>query len=152
MLVYEDSCHEESAPQVRAMERAFKKSSEGQRLNKLVCQRALAITERTMPKIGITARTTAKTGNGIGTKELSETQGVVAETLLLQIVAATPERKRTITRSARGIRGTRRTVKAQGKGAATFLLIQGGIDQATVSALKLMMIIPMRVFRCCAGG
>ena len=36
MLVYEDSCHEESAPQVRAMERAFKKSSEGQRLNKLI--------------------------------------------------------------------------------------------------------------------
>ena len=36
MLVYEASRHEESAPQVRAMERAFKKSSEGQRLNKLI--------------------------------------------------------------------------------------------------------------------
>ena len=36
MLVYEDCCHEESTPQVRAMERAFKKSSEGQRLSKLI--------------------------------------------------------------------------------------------------------------------
>ena len=36
MLVYEDCRHEESTPQVRAMERAFKKSSEGQRLNKLI--------------------------------------------------------------------------------------------------------------------
>jgi len=37
MLVYEDCRHEESAPLVRAiMERAFKKSSEGQRLNKLI--------------------------------------------------------------------------------------------------------------------
>ena len=36
MLVYEDCRHEESAPQVRAMELAFKKSSEGQRLNKLI--------------------------------------------------------------------------------------------------------------------
>jgi hypothetical protein len=36
MLVYEDCRHEESAPQVRALERAFKKSSEGQRLNKLI--------------------------------------------------------------------------------------------------------------------
>ncbi len=35
MLVYEDCRHEESTPQVRAIERAFKKSSEGQRLNKL---------------------------------------------------------------------------------------------------------------------
>ena len=60
-----------------------------------------------------------------------------------QIVAATPERKWTIIRSARGIRGTRRTVKTQGKGAATSLLIQRGIDQATVSVLKLMMILPM---------
>ena len=42
-----------------------------------------------------------------------------------------------------GIRGTRRTVKTQGKGAATSLLIQRGIDHATVSVLKLMMIIPM---------
>ena len=73
---------------------------------------------------------------------MSKTQGVVAETLH-QIVAATPERRWTITRSAQGIRGTRRTVRTQGKGAATSLLIQRGIDQATVSALKLMMIIPM---------
>ena len=36
MLVYEDCRHEESTPQVRALERAFKKSSEGQRLNKLI--------------------------------------------------------------------------------------------------------------------
>ena len=36
MLVYEDYCHEESTPQVRALERAFKQSSEGQRLNKLI--------------------------------------------------------------------------------------------------------------------
>ena len=34
MLVYEDCRHEESTPQVRAMERAFKKSSEGQRLKR----------------------------------------------------------------------------------------------------------------------
>ncbi len=36
MLVYEDCRHKESTPQVRAMERAFKRSSEGQRLNKLI--------------------------------------------------------------------------------------------------------------------
>ena len=36
MLVYEDCRHEESTPQVCAMERAFKKSSEGQSLNKLI--------------------------------------------------------------------------------------------------------------------
>ena len=36
MLVYEDCRYEVSTPQVRAMERAFKKSSEGQRLNKLI--------------------------------------------------------------------------------------------------------------------
>ena len=36
MLVYEDCRHEESTPQVRAMERAFNRSSEGQRLNKLI--------------------------------------------------------------------------------------------------------------------
>jgi hypothetical protein len=36
MLVYEDCRHEESTPQVRSRERAFKKSSEGQRLNKLI--------------------------------------------------------------------------------------------------------------------
>ena len=36
MLVYEDYRHEESTPQIRAMERAFTKLSEGQRLNKLI--------------------------------------------------------------------------------------------------------------------
>ena len=36
MLVYEERRHEESTPQVRALERAFKRSSEGQRLNKLI--------------------------------------------------------------------------------------------------------------------
>ncbi len=36
MLVYEECRHEESTPQVKAMERAFKRSSEGQRLTKLI--------------------------------------------------------------------------------------------------------------------
>jgi hypothetical protein len=36
MLVYKECRHEESTPQVKAMERAFKKSAEGQRLNKLI--------------------------------------------------------------------------------------------------------------------
>ena len=36
MPVYEDCRHEESTPQVRTMERALKKSSEGLRLNKLI--------------------------------------------------------------------------------------------------------------------
>ena len=36
MLVYEECRHEESTPQVKAMERAFKGSAEGQRLNKLI--------------------------------------------------------------------------------------------------------------------
>jgi hypothetical protein len=36
MLVYEECRHEESTPQVKAMERAFKRSSEGQRLNELI--------------------------------------------------------------------------------------------------------------------
>ena len=105
-------------------------------------QRALTIADMTMPKIGIATRTTARTGNRISTAEPSATQGVVAETLR-RIVAATPERKWTITRSARGIHGTRRTVKTQEKSDATSLLTQRGIDQATVSVLKLMMIIPM---------
>jgi hypothetical protein len=82
-----------------------------------------------MPKIEIAARTTtAKTRIGIGTGELFETQGEVAE-ILHQIIAATPERRRwTITRSAQGIRGTRRMARTQGKGAASSLLIQCGID------------------------
>ena len=32
----EECCHDESIPQVRALERVFKRSSEGQRLNKLI--------------------------------------------------------------------------------------------------------------------
>jgi hypothetical protein len=36
MLVYEECRHEESTPQVKALERAFKQSAEGQRLNKLI--------------------------------------------------------------------------------------------------------------------
>jgi hypothetical protein len=36
MLVYEDCCHEESTPQVKAVERAFKRSSEGRHLNNLI--------------------------------------------------------------------------------------------------------------------
>ena len=36
MLVYEECRHEESTPQVKAMERALKRSAEGQRLNKLI--------------------------------------------------------------------------------------------------------------------
>ena len=44
-------------------------------------QRTLVITAMTMPKIGIKVRTTAKTRIGIGTRDLSETQEVVAETL-----------------------------------------------------------------------
>ena len=39
MLVFEDCRHEERTPQVRAMERAFKWSSEGQRLNKLISEK-----------------------------------------------------------------------------------------------------------------
>ena len=109
-------------------------------------QRTLVITAMTMPKIGIKVRikvrTTAKTRIGIGTRDLSETQGVVAETQN-RIVAATLEREWTITRSARGICGTRRTVKTQVKGVTTSLFIQRRIDQATVSVLKLMMIIQM---------
>ena len=103
-------------------------------------QRALTIAGRTMQKIVIATWTTARIGSGIGTAEPSATRGVVAETLR-RIVAATPEIKWTITRSARGMHGTRRTVKTPGKNDATSLLTQRGIDQATVSVLKLMMII-----------
>ncbi len=78
----------------------------------------------------------------IGTRELSAIRGVVAGTLH-QIVAVTPGRKWTTTRSMQGICGTRRTVKTPEKDAATLHLIQRGIDQATVSVLKLLMIIPM---------
>jgi hypothetical protein len=34
--VNEERCHNKSIPQVRALERVFKRSSEGQRLNKLI--------------------------------------------------------------------------------------------------------------------
>jgi hypothetical protein len=62
---------------------------------------------------------------------------------LRRIIAATPERRWTITRSTWGIHGIRRTAKTHGISNATSLLIQRGIDQATMSVLKLMMIIPM---------
>jgi hypothetical protein len=39
MLVYEERRHDESIFQVRALERALKQSSEGQRLNKLICEK-----------------------------------------------------------------------------------------------------------------
>jgi hypothetical protein len=81
-----------------------------------------------------------KKSDGIGTAESSATQ--VAK-ILRRIVAATPERKWTITRNARGIHGTRRTVKIPEKNGATSPLTQHEIDQATVSVLKLMMIIQM---------
>jgi hypothetical protein len=64
-------------------------------------QRALVITAMTMPKIGTEARTTAKTRIGIGTRDLSETQEVVAETLH-KIVAAIPERESGRSQEARG--------------------------------------------------
>jgi hypothetical protein len=47
----------------------------------------------TTPKIGITARTTAKTRIGIGTRELDAIRGVVAETLH-RIVAASHSREK----------------------------------------------------------
>jgi hypothetical protein len=105
-------------------------------------QRARTTADKTMPKNEIATRTTARTGDGIGTADPSATQRVVVETLH-RIVAATPERRWTITRSARGIHGTRRTAKIHGKSDATSLLIQRGIDQATVRELNLLMIIPM---------
>ena len=50
-----------------------------------------------------------------------------------------------------GMRGTKRTVKTPRKNATTSLLIQCGFDQASVSVLKLMMII--RMYACfCAGS
>ena len=69
-------------------------------------------------------------------------QGVVAETLH-QIVEATLGTRWKTTGSAREIRGTRRTVKTLEIGAASLPLIQRGIDQITVSVLKLMLIIPL---------
>ena len=94
------------------------------------------------PKIKIAAKTTARRVSGIGTRELLATIGVAAETIR-QIVAAIPEKWWTTTGSAQGIRGTRRTVKTQGIDVVTPLLTQHGIVHATVSVLKLMMIIPM---------
>ena len=103
-------------------------------------QRALTIADKTTPKIEIATRTTARTGNGIGTADPSATQGVVVETLR-RIVAATPERRWTVTSKKRaGIHETRNTAKTHD---VTSILIQRGIDQTTVSVLKLMMIIPM---------
>ena len=95
-----------------------------------------------MPKIGIAAGTLAKTKIGIGTKELDAIRGVVAETLH-QIVEATPGTRWKTTGSAREIRGTRKTVKTPEIDVASLPLIQRGIDQTTVSVLKLMMIIPV---------
>ena len=105
-------------------------------------QRALGIAGMTMSKIVIVARTTARIGSGISIAEPTATQGVVAETLR-RIVAATPGRKWTIARSVREMRGTRGTVTTRRKNAATSLPTQRGIDQATVSVLKLIMIIKM---------
>ncbi len=105
-------------------------------------QGALAITAVTMPKIGIAARTTARTRIGIGTRELDAIRGVVAETLH-RIVEATPGTRTKTTGSARQIRGTRKKVTTLEIGVASLLLIQRGIDQTTVSVLKLMMIIPV---------
>ena len=48
-----------------------------------------------------------------------------------------------IKRSARRMRGTRKTVKTVEIDVVSLLLIQRGIDLTTVSVLKLMMIIPM---------
>ena len=96
----------------------------------------------TMPKIGIAARTTAKTRIGIGTRELDAIRGVVAETLH-RIVEATPGTRWKTTGSAREIRGTRKKVTTVGIDVASLRLIRRGIDRATVSVLKLMMIIPM---------
>jgi hypothetical protein len=62
---------------------------------------------------------------------------------LLRIVEATPGTRWKTTGSAREIRGTRKTVKTLEIDAASLPLIQRGIDQTTVSVLKLMIIIPL---------
>ena len=88
-------------------------------------------------KIGSTARTTRI---GIGTR--NTIRGVVAETLL-RIVEAIPGTRWETTGSARAFRGTRKKVTTVGIDVASLRLIQRGIDQTTVSVLKLMMIIPV---------
>ena len=87
-------------------------------------------------KIGSTARI------GIGTRKLAAIRGVVAETLL-RIVEATRGTRWKTTGSAQAFRGTRKTVKTLEIDVASLPLIQRGIDQTTVSVLKLMMIIPV---------
>jgi hypothetical protein len=99
-------------------------------------QRALGNAGMTMPRIGIAVRTTARIESGIGAVETTATQGVVAETLH-RIAAATPRREWTITRSARRMRETRRAVKTPREDTANSLPIRRGIDQTTVSILKL---------------
>jgi hypothetical protein len=96
----------------------------------------------TMPKIEIAARTTAGTRIGRDTRAQGVIRGVVAETLH-QIVEATPGTRWKTTGSAREILGTRKKVPTLGIGVANLHLIQRGIDQATVSVLKLMMIMPL---------
>ena len=94
-----------------------------------------------MPKNdGIAAGTLAKFG--IGTRVRDAIRGVVAETLP-QIVEANRGTRWKTTGSARESRGTRKMVKTLEIGAASLLLIQRGIDQTTVSVLKLMLIMPM---------
>jgi hypothetical protein len=95
-----------------------------------------------MSKIGIAAGTLAGTKTGIDSRELVEIREGVVETLL-QIVEASPGTRWKTTGSAREIHGTRRTVKTLEIGAANPPLIQRGIDQITVSVLKLMLIMPM---------
>jgi hypothetical protein len=92
----------------------------------------------TMPKIEIAPKTTIE----MDTREQGAIRGVVAETLH-QIVAATPGTRSKTTGSAREIRGTRKKVTTVGIDVASLRLIRRGIDRATVSVLKLMMIIPL---------
>jgi hypothetical protein len=95
-----------------------------------------------MPKIEIAARTTGRTRIGTATREQGAIRRVVAETLH-RIVEATPGTRWKTTGSARGILGTRKKVPTLGIGVANLHLIQHGIDPATVSVLKLMMIMPL---------
>jgi hypothetical protein len=92
----------------------------------------------TMPKIEIASKTTI----AMDTREQGTIRGVVAATLH-QIVAATPGTRSKTTGSAREIQGTRKKVTTVGIDVASLRLIRHGIDRATVSVLKLMMIIPL---------
>jgi hypothetical protein len=96
----------------------------------------------TIPKIEIATRTTPKTRIGMGTRELAAIRGVVAETLH-RIGEATPGTRWKTTGSARETQGTRKRDMTLAIGVASLLLIQRGIDQTTVSVLKLMMIMPL---------